>query len=286
MTDKAENRLDRLSMPAAAGVLLWISRTVFGLLASYPLVLAIRATSMTAGPDGDAVLFQPGSLLLLELLRLGAPWLGSAAEFALLSLALFAVLELIPLSMALDLLAVPGRTLLERLARALRLFPKFFVLGVIGLLVQAALLLVASLLGSALKPAFASADERLQTIAPLALLGLGLLACAWFGAVLDIARATLVRHVAPSGSRVALAQALDCLRQQPLRVLLGSYSSMVGSALAFLTACWLLARFVPLEPSGAAVALTFAVHQLATLFAITWRVRWLGSALELSDESD
>lgn len=284
MNGGAEDRLTRRSMPVAAAMLIWISRTVFGLLATYPLVLAVRATSMTAGPEGDAVLFQPGSLLLLELLRLGAPWFGAAVEFALLMLGLSAVLELIPLSMALDLLATPGRSLLERLARALRLFPKFLVLGVIGLLVQAALLLAASLLGSALKPAFA--DERLQSIMPLALIGLGLVACAWFGAVLDIARATLVRARAPSGARVALAQAVDCLRHRPLRVLLGSYSSVAGSALALLAAAWLLTRFVAPEPSSAAVALTFAVHQFAMLFAIAWRVRWLGSALELSAESD
>lgn len=287
MNDRVEPRLMGLSTSAAAGVLLWISRTVLALFASYPLLLAVRASQMTAGPEGDAVLFQPGSLLLLELLRVGASWLASAAELSLMLLGVAAILQLIPLAVALDMLAAPNRPLLERGARALRLFPRFLALGVIALLAQAALLLATSLLGAALKPMLASADERLRSIAPIAVMALGLVACGWFGGALDIARATLVRRsLEGGGARASLAQAVDCLRQRPLRVLLGVYPSIAGSALAVLAATWFLARFVPTQTSGRALALGFAAHQLAILFAIAWRVRWLGTALELSAESD
>lgn len=280
-------RLTSLSTSAAAGMLLWISRTVLALLVSYPLLAAVRASGMIAGPEGDSVLFQPGSLLLLELLRVGAPWLSSAAELSLILLAVAAIFQLIPLAVALDLLSEPDRPLLERGARALRIFPRFIALGMITLLAQAALLLAASLLGAALKPALASADERVRSIAPLALMGLGLVACAWFGGALDIARATLVRrNAADGGARAALAQAVDCLRQRPMRVLLGVYPSVAGSALAVLAATWFLARFVPTQATGRALTLAFAAHQLAMVFAIAWRVRWLGAALELSAEGD
>ena len=175
----------------------------------------------------------------------------------------------------------------ERLTRALGLFPRFLLLGAIALLVQAALMLAASLLGAAFKPVLSSADERLRSIAPLALLGLGLFACGWFGGVLDIARATLVRRDAPElGVRAAFAHALLCLRERPFRVLVGLYPSVAGSALGLLSAAWLLTRFVPVSASSVAIALSFGVHQLAMLFAIGWRVRWLGAALELSAESD
>jgi hypothetical protein len=268
-------------------MLLWISRTVLALLATYPLLLAVRASGMTAGPEGDTVLFQPGSLLLLELLRVGAPGLASAAELSLILLGIAATLELVPLALALDFLAVPNCPLRERAARALGLFPRFLVLGVITLLAQAALLLAASLLGAALKPMLASADERLRSTAPLALLALGLIACGWFGGALDIARATLIRRNGEDGgARAALARAVDCLRQRPLRVLVGVYPSVAGSALAVLAAAWFLTRFVPTPATGPALALGFVAHQLAILFATAWRVRWLGSALELSAESD
>ncbi|HEY0469162.1 MAG TPA: hypothetical protein VGC79_33450 [Polyangiaceae bacterium] len=289
MSNSTENLATRLSTAAAAGMLLWISRTLLGLLISYPVLLAIRASAMTNGPDGDTVLFQPGSLLLLELLRLQAAGLAAAAQISLLLLGLSAIFELIPLAWALDSLLRPGRSLVERLPRAVGLFPKFLALGVIALLVQAAFLLAASLLGAALKPVLASSDERLRNIAPIALFGLGLLACGCFGGVLDIARATLVQRGARGervGARDALAHALLCLRTQPFSVLIGPYPSVAGNALGLLGSAWLLTRFVPVTASGVTIALSFGAHQLAMLFGIGWRVRWLGTALELSADSD
>ena len=287
MNDRSPNRLTRLWTAGAASILLWISRTLLGLVVSYPILLAIRASSMSSGPAGDAVLFEPGSLMLLELLRIAGPWLASSLELALLLAGLSAIFELIPLALALDLLWLPGRPLLERVARALRIFPKFLALGAIALLAQAALLLVASLLGAALKPALSSADERLRNLAPIALMGLGLFACGCFGCVLDIARATLVRReLHPGGVRGALAHALLCLRARPFSVLVSAYPSIAGSALGYLGAAWLLTRQNPALSPGLAIALSFGAHQLAVLFAIAWRVRWLGAALELSRGHD
>jgi hypothetical protein len=284
VNDGAANRIVRLSSAVAAGMLLWISRALAAWLISYPILLAIQASAMTDGPEGDAVLFQPGSLLLLELLRLGAPGLGSGLQLALLLAGLCAILELVPLALALDLLWLPGGPLLERVRRAFRLFPRFFALGAIALLVDAALVLGASLLGAALKAALSSADERLKSIAPIALVLLALLACGWFGSVLDIARATLVRS--ELGARSALSQALRCLRERPLSVLIGAYPSVAGGAFGYLCAAWLLTRLDPAERTGVALALAFGAHQLAVLFAIAWRVRWLDWALELSRASD
>lgn len=287
MSLAAESRAMRVSTSAAACVLLWMSRTVLALFASYPLLLAVRATSMTAGPEGDAVLFQPGSLMLLELLRLGGPSLFSAGEFALVLLGVFAILELIPLAMALDLLALPNRALRERLARAIQVFPRFLALGLLTLLLQAALLLASNLLTAAVKPVLASADERLQSLLPIALMGLGLMGCGWVGAVLDIARATVVtRTFDEVGARAAFAEAVNCLRQKPLRVLVGPYPSVAGSALAVLAATWFSARSVAVPSSSAALAFAFVTHQVAMLFSIAWRVRWLNAALELSAECD
>ena len=287
MNDNSPNQVTRLSTAAAASMLLWISRTLLALLVSYPVLLSIRASGMASGPEGDAVLFQPGSLLLLELLRIGAPWLASAFRVALLLAFLSAIFELVPLALALDLLWLPGRTLFERATRALRLFPTFFGLSALALLLQAALILAASLLGAALKPALSSADERLRSIAPIALMGLGLVACAGLGGVLDIARARLVqRGPGERGARTAFAHALLCFRRQPFSVLAGVYPSVAGSALGCLSAAWFLTRFTPSGSSSVALALAFGVHQLAVLFGIAWRVRWLGAALTLSAERD
>jgi hypothetical protein len=64
------------------------------------------------------------------------------------------------------------------------------------------------------------------------------------------------------------------------------YPSVAGSALGILAAAWLLTRFMPAATASLALALGFGAHQLAMLFAIGWRVRWLGAALELSAERD
>jgi hypothetical protein len=287
VNDSSPTWATRLSTAAAASMLLWISRTVLGLLISYPVVLAIGASSMGSGPEGDAVLFEPGALMFLELLRVGAAGLSSAWRLALLLAVLSAIFELIPLAVVLDLLWLPGRPLLERTARALRVFPRFLALGAIALLLQAALLLSASLLGALLKPALSSADERLRSLAPIALIGLALLGCAWFGGVLDIARGRLIqRGLRESSAQAALTHALGCLRRRPFSVLLGMYPSVAGSALASLTAAWLLTRQSAAASASAVIALGFGAHQLAVLFSIAWRVRWLSAALELSAEPE
>jgi len=164
----------------------------------------------------------------------------------------------------------------------LRLFPGFLALGGIALLAQAALLLAASLLIAAFKPALSSSDERLQSLFPLGLFALGLLLCTGVGCVLDVARAALVQR--EQGPREALSHALSCLRERPASVLLGAYPSIAGSAFGYLSAAWLLTHLAPTHASNASLAFGFAAHQLAVLFAIAWRVRWLDLALDLSAE--
>lgn len=274
----------RLSAWAAASMLLWITRTVLGLWIVYPLILAIQASGMANGPEGDAVLFQPGSLLLLELLRVGMVELGSGLKLSLLLGALSALAELVPLAVALEMLWLRGSPLASRLARAFGLFPKFVGLGAVALLAQAALLLGTSLLALGLKALLQGKDERLLSALPVALFGLGLLACAAVGSVLDIARAALVRRDRPA--RVALLWALTRLRQRPVDVLLGAYTSGAAGALATLSAAWFLTRIDLSGPSPRSLALGFGVHQFALLFAIGFRLRWLGTALELSGDHD
>ena len=277
------NWTSELSTAAAASVLFWISRTLLSLLAAYPLLLAIQATGMVSGPEGDAVLFRPGSLLLLELLRVGGASLGAGLKLSLLLAAIASVAGLVPLAFALDLLSADDSRFSARVGRALGLFPKFLGLGAIGLLAQAALLLASSLLGAALKALLQHQDERLLSLLPLLTLGLGLLLCGWFGCVIDVARAALVQE--ELSAREALARALSCLRSQPYRLLVGAYPSVAGAALAYTCALWVMTRLDLSGPSNVAIALAFGAHQLAVLFAIGWRVRWLDTALELSAES-
>jgi hypothetical protein len=276
------SRRGRLPASAAAGSLLWVARTLSGLLMSFPVLSALDATGIGSGPDRDAVLFRPGSLLLLEAVRVGMPWLGSALKTALLIGALGALAELVPLACAFDLLCEEERPFGARVARAIQCFPRFLALGMIALIAQAALLLGASLLDAGLKSALQSADERVLSSAPLALLAFALLASLWLNGVLDLARAAVVER--DLGARGALLRALTILRERPFDVLSGSYASALAAGFAYLTAAWLVAKVDLTEPLGSRIALCFAVHQVAVLFGIAWRVRWLGHALGLNAE--
>ncbi len=273
----------KLTNGAAASILLWIPRTLLSWLIVYPLIMAIQSSGMVSGPDGESVLFRPGSLLLLELLRVAAPALGSALKVGLVLGVLAVIAELLPLACALDLLWVAGGTLGARIRRAIAIFPRFLWLGGVSLLAQAALLLGASLLGGALKSALEKHDERLLNVAPLAVLGLALLACTCLGAVLDIGRAALIQE--DLTAREALMRALACLRGRPSAVLFGLYASIAASASAHLGAAWFMTRLDLSTPANGAIAWAGVAHQVAVLFALGWRVRWLDRALELSAEA-
>lgn len=264
---------------ASAAALLWISRTLLGLLVAFPILLAVRGSGMASGPGGDAVLFRPGSRLLLETLRLGAPLLGAGLRSALLCFSFVAIAELLPLAAILELLWLRELDLVARLSRTGRLFWRFLSLGVIVLLLQGALLLGASLLGAALKTAFAGHDERWSDLSTIVALALGVLGCGAVGCVLDLARAEIV--VSNTGSREALARALLCLRHRPFAVLLGAYSSVAAAAFGYVCAAWLVNRLELTGASTLPIALSFVAHQAAVLFAIGFRVRWLSRALEL-----
>jgi hypothetical protein len=264
-----------------AVTLLWIARTFASLVVACPLVFAVVSTGLVSSAERDAPLFRPGALLLLELVRTGAPLLGAALRVSLLLWALCAVLELAPLGAALDLLRCQHADAFGAcFERGFRLFPRFLALSSLTLLGQAALILAASLLGTALSAALHGRDERLLSVLPIALFGVGLLCCAWLGAVLDVARCLVTRH--DFGARKALFEALTILRDDPLAVLVGSYPSVAGSALAWLSSAWILGKIELANPATRGVALAFVVHQIAVLLSVALRVRWLDGALSLA----
>lgn len=266
---------------AVAVTLLWITRTLASLLVACPLVFAIIGSGLVSGPNKDALLFQPGALALLELVRAGAALLGAALKSSLLLYAVCAVLGLLPLGAALDLLQTEQVDAgSARFARAVRFLPRFLALSFGTLLAQGALLLAASLLGSALSAGLPGRDERLLTLAPLGLVGVGLLGCAWLGALLDVARGVVVER--DLGARASVVEALTILRAEPLAVLLGSYPSVAGSAFAWLSAAWILTKIDLANATTRGLVLCFVVHQVAIVLSIALRVRWLAAALGLA----
>jgi hypothetical protein len=280
MSDPTSRRAPSTARVVAV-TLLWITRTLLSLLVACPLVFAIMSTGLVSGPERDAVLFRPGALLLLELLRTAAPALMASLKTCCLLWAVSAVVALVPLGAALDLLQGQRTEALgAQLLRGFRLFPRFLALSAVTLLAQSALVLAASLLGAALGAALRGHDERLITLAPLLLFALAALGCAWLGALLDVARAASVQH--DLAARSALLQALTILRERPRDLLFGCYPSVTGSACFVLCAAWLLTKIDLSRPSTRGIALAFVVHQLAVIGSLALRARWLEGALTLT----
>jgi hypothetical protein len=263
-----------------AAILLWIWRTLASILVALPVVLALDRSGLAAGPEQDAPLFRPGALLAMDVARRAGPSFAAAIEMSLVLCALCAVLGLVPIAAALDLLQTrESSDFALRFARGVRIFPGFLGLSAIALLAQAALLLGASLLSSALTGALRARDPRLISFLPFGIFALGLIACLFVGAVLDIARAVSLRST--TGARSALFEALAVARACPLSILLGVYPSAAGSLLAWLGAACLLTRIELVNRTVGGLVLAFVIHQLAIGFGLALRVRWLRTAIAL-----
>jgi len=278
MKEFLEPRSER-SARLLALMMLWIARTLSALLVASPLVFAIQASGLVSGPERDAPLFRAGALVLLELIRVGAPELGAAGKIAALLLLLSGLFGLLALGASLASLC--EKTALnfgENARRGASYWLRFVGLSVIAGLSYAALLLLCSLLSGALGSALHGANERAQTLAPLALVALGLGGAFVIGAVHDLARAVVVEK--DERARPALLGALSVLRARPAAVLLGAFPSVSANACAWLVAASVLMR-LDLSASRI-VALAFVIHQAAIFFALVFRVRWLERALELA----
>ena len=251
-------------------------RAVAALLIATPL--AVLAGGAVRGyPRGDAVLFEPGALMLIEVGRLAqdaapalAAQMGGGAILA-------AALGLLPLAALILALGRPGplpaALVGGRVARALG--PLALLWGVAsvaqvaaaGLVTLAASKLVASL----------ALGRRADDLAGLGVAAAALLAAFAVGVVHDLARVSAVHE--ERGFYTASARALDVARAAPLAAAWACAGRGALAAAAIVGAAALVAS-VGLA-SGGHVAFAFAVHH-AGLAAAAWlRASWLAAAIRL-----
>src|SRR4051794_1301144 len=88
-------------------LLLYAFRAAAALLIAYPVARVAQGSAPIAYPEGDAALFSPGGLELLEMLRLGGRPLAAAVQSGLLVGLVLAVLGLFPLAAALKWILTP-----------------------------------------------------------------------------------------------------------------------------------------------------------------------------------
>lgn len=240
--------------------------------------LAVLAGGAVRGyPRGDAVLFEPGGLMLIEVGRLAQDAAPALATQIGVGAVIAAALGLVPLAALIIALGRPGplpaALVGSRVARALG--PLALLWGVAALAQVAAAGLV-MLVGSKLVASLAL-GRRADDLAELGVVAAALLAAFAVAVVHDLARASAVHE--ERGFYVAATRALTVARAAPLATAWACASRTALAAAAIVGAVFLVAS-VGLS-SGGRVALAFAVHHAGLAVAAWLRASWLAAAIRL-----
>lgn len=261
--------------PWAVGVYLAFSAVV-GLAWSVPLAVALGSVT-GAYPRGDAELFDPGAVMLVEAARrlsksaslIGAAWAVVAAI----------VLPLGFVAMAFVLAQLASRRASGprlSLARAVRSVPALVVIALVVLLVDVAVVALLMIAGGELvRSTWPIPPSR--DLARLGLLGVVAVAVLAVGVLHDLARAAAVSG--PVRAYLAMRAAIHTVARSPGRAA-WAYTWRASAGLAaLLISAWLGVRIGQSTP--AALAGTALVHQVG-LAASGWlRLGWLARAVRL-----
>lgn len=262
-------------------LVVWLWQLGVGLVLAAPIATAIASTGIGRHPLGDAVLFEPGGLYLVEMVRLGSGALIAAFESALVLYLALGLASLVPIALLFVALARPEKLAPARwLADALAHFPSFFLIGALAWLARALLVLLYAAVYAGVERRIATAlHERTADL----WLGAGVLVAALsflsVGIAADLGRAARVRFGTPALASVRTG--LRCLLRRPLAAGV-AWSIAASWSVATVALAAVLVGLLALEHGSAFRALAaFGVHQLAVIALIGLRALWLRAALEL-----
>lgn len=273
------DQLEKCSCPSARARPGWVAfyyayRAVTGLLLAAPLALEIGSL-LSRAPRGDGVLFDPGAVLLVEIVRKALPALPALAASAGLSVLVAAFLGLVPLAGLLVALGHRGALPLGRVAeRAWSSLGTLSVLWGLALFAQLCaggiLYVVLGRLATSLGWAAPRGDIAravAMVLAALAVLGIG--------AVHDLARVAAV-----DGRRyvyTASVRALALARSAPVRVFASYGARAAVAGLALVVGAVVASRIGYATSLRAAFSLL--AHQAALFVAVSLRASWLAAAM-------
>lgn len=251
----------------------YLYRVLAAALLASPLVSIVSGSGIRSFPRGDARLFDPGGLYLIEVFVRSRELLAETAAPTVMALLVLGALGLVPEWWLLGALW-PSTPPVRRLPR---------LLGLAAVTWGARLLLGLLTLGLALtaRSYFASArDERLPAVAVGVVVGIGLLLQAALSFWHDLAEVDVV--AADAAPRAALSHALDLARVSGAGLLAryaGAQLLGLGALLGAAAAVGALdvARGESWRSAGA-----LALHQLVVLLGIALRAAWLWSARRAS----
>src|SRR5690606_28850339 len=251
----------------------YFTRAAAGAVTALPLVFGVAASGAER-LESDRALFAPGALLLVELLRTGAPTLLASAGSTLVVVPFGLALTLPATALLFVTANTPEAPLGQALPRALRVLPAFVAFGLLELALGVVAVVIGALVAVGvlgLSPLGALAEGLLA----LACLAAGLVLAAAAGMALDLARAAAVPSAMPL--RRALRSASATLRRA-LAPAAGGYALATGASALLVAVGARGAELLEVERDGAArwvavVALHQGVLALLAVIQGLWVLR-------------
>lgn len=251
----------------------YFTRAAAGAVTALPLVFGVAASGAER-LESDRALFAPGALLLVELLRTGAPTLLASAGSTLVVVPFGLALTLPATALLFVTANTPEARLGQALPRALRVLPAFVAFGLLELALGVVAVVIGALVAVvvlALSPLGALAEDLLA----LSCLAAGLVLAAAAGMALDLARAAAVPSAVPL--RRALRSASATLRRA-LAPAAGGYALATGASALLVAVGARGAELLEVERDGAArwvavVALHQGVLALLAVIQGLWVLR-------------
>ena len=232
-------------------------------------------------PRGDAELFDRGGIMLVEAIRLAGRGAPAAMTSSGLVVLLAGAVGLVPFAVLIAGLGRAGRVRAPFLAaRAARSVGTLTLLWGTSFAAQAILAALLSLLGVKIIDSLHLAD-RGEAIAHVILAFIALLALLPLGVARDLAAVSAVND--ETRFYTSSTRALRVLRRAFGRTL-GAYLLRSLPSIAVLLAAFWIPVALRGEGAPPAVALPFAIHQLAIVIAVFLRASWLASAIRLLDD--
>ena len=265
-------------------MLLWLWEATLGVLLGSTFA-SVATTAYGHHPDGDAPLFAPGGLPLLDLARHSLAARGPLLAATLLTVAFARFVGILPAAAVFaDILFTTSRKrappLRHVLLRGLVALPASLSIAVVTLALQGAAvafgLIVAATLSSS---AVARLGARDGDLVVLAIAALGVAGAVVVGVTGDIARASVVRHEAPAF--IAIPQGMRSFARHPM-ALTWSYlwreaSSWVPVIVVAMVATELGGR------GGLALVVLAGLHQAVIVTRASIKASWMSRVLRALD---
>ncbi len=262
-----------------AVTLVWTARLTAAYCISRPLV---ETLTRHIGFD-DRHLFEPGGLLLLEVVRLRTDALVGALWASLPLLMVFQLILLGPVAALLAALNAPERLDLRAwFARTGKLIPRFTALALMswaaaGLLVFLSVLAI----GLLARGPWANLDQLGSRIGLAASTGAAGCVVCLVGLVHDLARAVVVRDDA--GIRESLGAALKTLARRPF-CLLGSRLLLFCSTVVLVAVgAIVVARLDVAQPGGMLISGVRLIHQSIAWLMVAGQACFLAALLRWAE---